>query len=92
MSQKYIRNQTLLAEDLGDNALILDTDGNKVIELNRTGAQLWRILNCATSKAELITELKRLYPEVSSLRLEADTADFLEQALACHAIKKVDVQ
>ncbi len=89
MNKSYIRNEAFLSEDLGDGVLLLSTTDNQVIELNRTGAQLWRRLEQPAIRSELVEELKRFYPDVNASILEADTDAFLVQATVCKAIEEV---
>lgn len=89
MNKRYMRNEAFQSEDLGDGILLLNIAGNQVIELNRTGARLWRRLEQPASRIELVEELKSFYQNVDTGILEADTDAFLLQATACKAIEEI---
>ena len=86
MSKQYARNGAFQSEDLGDGVLLLNTADNQVIELNRTGARLWRRLEQPATRDELVQALRDDYPNVTAGSLEADMDAFLSQAAACKAI------
>ncbi|HEY3357957.1 MAG TPA: PqqD family protein [Polyangia bacterium] len=85
----YVRNPELLADDLGHGILILDTDRAKVIELNRTGARLWRRLAAPATAAELLEVLAAAYPAAERAALAGDVERFLRAATACDAVREV---
>ena len=89
MNGKYIRNRSFLCEDLGDGVLLLNTTGNQVIEMNQTGALLWRRLDRPALWNELVEELKSHYPDENGDKLEADVNAFLKKATACKAIEEL---
>jgi hypothetical protein len=85
----FVRNPELLADELGHGVLILDTNHAKVIELNRTGARLWRRLESPASAAELVEVLAAAYPAAARATLAGDVERFLRAATACGAVREV---
>jgi len=86
---RYVRNPTLLADDLGDSVVILDADRARVIEFNGTGARLWRRLATPAAATELSDLLAAAYPRVGRETLAEDVERFLRAALACQAVREV---
>lgn len=85
---KYARAESQLAEDLGNGALLLDPDGNRVMELNESAAALWRALEEPMSAEEMARLLVEIYGDLPGSSFEADVKAFIEEALKCGAIRR----
>lgn len=86
MNRRFIRNESFLAEDLGDGILLLNTTDNVVVELNLTATRLWARLAQPATRLELAQELEKHYPGRNPAALAADADDFVLKATACKAI------
>lgn len=61
MDERLTRNPELISRKLGDELVILDADGTKLITLNETAAAIWEMLDGQKSIQRVVERLVASY-------------------------------
>ncbi len=77
MENPQVRNDITL-QDLGDEIMLYDTDGEKVHVLNHTASVIWNLCDGRHSLEEMQQELIQSYPSISESDILADIRTALE--------------
>ncbi|MEO8373909.1 MAG: PqqD family protein [Sphingomonas bacterium] len=70
------RHQTMIAADVGDEAVILDVQSGYFFQLNRTAARVWALLEAQISVAELCAKMAESH-SVDPALCRSDVIEFI---------------
>jgi hypothetical protein len=77
-SSMIARNETLVAAQVGDQAMLMDLDSGAMFQLNRTGARIWELVETPQTLADLVATLEQSFPGGGDT-LRGDVAAFVAQ-------------
>lgn len=80
-----IRREKLTWQELDDEIVVLDLAGSVYLQVNGTGADLWKALLDEADRAQLVTTLTSAY-DVDERTAEHDVDVFLEQLRAAELL------
>jgi hypothetical protein len=70
------RHQNMIAADVGEEAVILDTQSGYFFQLNRTAAQVWALLESQITAGELCAKMAESH-SVDPAICRSDVMDFI---------------
>jgi hypothetical protein len=65
--KNIIKNPKCVSTSIEDSLIILNLDSGTYFEINKTGKEIWDLLNKINSSDEIITILKEKYPDITHI-------------------------
>jgi hypothetical protein len=68
----------VISQEVNNELLVLDTESDRIHQLNRTASTIWRLCDASTSTDTIVSTLTRMY-DVSRETAEKDVVQTLQQ-------------
>ena len=85
------RREDVIAQRVGETAVLVNLSSNRIYQLNATGARVWELLAAAPSLEGLVGELSHEF-EIDREALEGEVAqivgEFAREGLVEHVAKR----
>tara|TARA_B100001063_G_C16727032_1_gene537042 strand:+ start:487 stop:750 length:264 start_codon:yes stop_codon:yes gene_type:complete len=65
--KNIIKNPKCVSTSIEDSLIILNLDSGTYFEINKTGKEIWDLLNKTNSYDEIVTILKEKYPDITQI-------------------------
>ena len=65
--KNIIKNSKCVSTSIEDSLIILNLDSGTYFEINKTGKEIWDLLEKTNDSDEIITILKKKYPDITQI-------------------------
>ena len=85
----YRPNPDVIAQQVGDDTVLVHLETNRIYELNRTGARLWELVQAGLDRDQIQQELLREF-DVEEAELAGEIDSFLAQLIGANLVSEHD--